>query len=71
MIHNEGYKVIHSEKVQGDKILINNSLDQPEQVKDTECSIMKEYKVIQNERVQGDHYFQNNGFGHQSLPNKN
>ena len=54
----KGYRVIHNERVQGDhyiwtnnfdKIKKNNSLDQPEQVKDTECTIMKGYKVIHNE----------------------
>ena len=62
VIHNEGYRGIQNEKVQGDPILNNNSLDQPEQVNDTECSIMKGYKVIHNERIQGDHYFWNNVF---------
>ena len=60
----DGYRVIYNERVQGDhyiwthnfdNILNNNSLDQPEQVKDTELSIIKEYKVIHTERVQGDY----------------
>ena len=72
------YRVIYNLRVQGDhhiwthnfdKILNNNSLDQPEQVKDTECSIMKGYKVIHNERVQGDHYFWNKVFGPNSDSN--
>ena len=55
--------MIHNERVQGDHyiwthnfdiILNNNSLDQPEQVKDMEFFIMKGYKVIHNEKVQGD-----------------
>ena len=50
-------------------LLNNNSLDQPEQVNDTECSIMKAYMVIHNERVQGDHYFWNNVFGPNSFFN--
>ena len=72
------YRVIYNERIQGDhyiwthsfdKCLDNYSLDQPEQAKDTECSIMEEYKVIHNEGVQGDHYFRNNVFGHKSFFN--
>ena len=67
----KGYWVSNNERVQGDhyfwthnfdNILNNNPLDQPEQVKETECSIMKEYKVIHNERVQGDPYLQEQWF---------
>ena len=54
--------MIHNEKLQGDPISNNNSLDQPEQVKDTEFSIMTGYLVIHNETVQGDHYFWDNKF---------
>ena len=51
----KGYRVSNKERVQGDhyfwkynfdKILNNNLLDQPEQIKDAECSIMKGYRVI-------------------------
>ena len=69
VILNEGSRGIHNEKVQGVPILNNNSLDQPKQVNDTECSIMKGYKVIHNERIQGDHYFWNNVFGPNSCFN--
>ena len=58
--------MIHNERVRGDHyiwthnfdiILNNNSLDQPEQVKDIEYkgSIMKRYRVIHNKGYRGIH----------------